>query len=87
MSLLHVFCDIVEESLVGEFQHQLLRIVNWNFSREARPSKIYNRPYFIPVKHADSNSIKITDSLNIPVEFIGNEPMVIVLEFRKVKML
>ena len=31
MTSLNVYCSIVEENLVGEFQHQLLRMVNWNF--------------------------------------------------------
>ena len=91
MSLLNIYCDIVKESLVGENHHQLLRIVNWNFANINgfifNPSIVYDRPYFIPVKHANTNSIeiKITDSINIPIEFIGdNEPVVIILEFRKV---
>ncbi|MCH2390861.1 MAG: hypothetical protein MK234_09290 [Nitrospinales bacterium] len=87
MSLLNVCCDIVEESLIGEDHCQLLRLVNWNAAKknETSPSIVYSYPYFIPVKHTNVNSIniKITDSLNIPVEFIGCEPVVVILEFRK----
>ena len=90
MSLLNIYCDIVEESLVGENRHQLLRIVNWNYVNKNgfifNPSIVYDRPYFIPVKHANASSIeiKITDSLNIPIEFSDiNEPVTIILEFRK----
>ena len=86
MSLLNVYCDIVEESLVGEDHYQLLRLVNWNAATKGETSSTitYSYPYFIPVKHTNVNSInfKITDSLNIPVEFIGDEPVVIILEFR-----
>lgn len=87
--LLNVYCDTVEETLVGENHHPLLRIVNWNFSINNgfifNPSIIYKRPYFIPVKNAEANSIefRITDSLNIPVEFTGDEYTSITLEFRK----
>ena len=87
MSLLNVYCDIVEESLIGEDHYQLLRLVNWNAAKkdDTSPSITYSYPYFIPVKHTNVNSItiKITDSLNIPVEFIGDEPIVVILEFRK----
>ena len=87
MSLLNVYCDIVEESLIGEDHYQLLRIVNWNAARknETSPSISYTYPYFIPVKHTNVNSIniKITDSLDIPVEFTGGEPVVVTLEFEK----
>ena len=31
MTSLNVYCNIVEENLVGELQHQLLRMVNWNY--------------------------------------------------------
>ena len=87
MSLLNVYCDVVEESIIGENKHQLLRVVNFeseyfhNFIFAVK----YERPYFIPVKDANANSItiKITDSLNIPIEFIGNEPTAIILEFRE----
>ena len=90
MSLLNIYCNIVEESLIGENHHQLLRLVNWNSAKkgnETNPSIIYSYPYFIPVTNTNLNSIeiKITDSINIPVEFIGDdEPVVIILEFRKV---
>ena len=87
MSLLNVYCDIVEESLIGEDHYQLLKIVNWNAAKlndETSPSISYSYPYFIPVKHTHANTIniKITDSLDIPVEFIGDEPVVVILEFR-----
>ena len=85
--MLNVYCDIVEESLIGEDHYQLLRLVNWNAARknETSPSIVYSYPYFIPVKLTNVNSIniKITDSLNIRIEFIGCEPVVIMLEFRK----
>ena len=90
MPLLNIYCNLVEESLIGENHHQLLRIVKWNFADINgfifNPSIVYDRPYFIPVKHANANSIeiKITDSLNIPIEFIGDKPIVIILEFRKI---
>ena len=47
---------------------------------------VLNVPYFIPVKRIDTNciEIKITDSLNLPIEFLGDEPLVMILEFRKV---
>ena len=90
MSLINVYCDVVEESLIGENQHQLLRLVNWNYTEVNdfvfNPSVVlYSRPYFIPVKDSNVNSIeiKITDSLNIPVEFSGAGPVVIILEVRK----
>ena len=89
MSLLNVYCNVVEESIIGENQHQLLRLVNLNFENEYFRhfifTRAYDRPYFIPVKDSNFNSItiKITDSLNIPIEFIGNEPTAIILEFRK----
>ena len=86
MSLLNIYCDIVEESLIGEDHYQLLRIVNWNAAKknETCPSISYSYPYFIPVKNVNANSIniKITDSLNIPVEFTSDEPVVVILEFR-----
>ena len=86
MSLLNIYCDIVEESLIGEDHYQLLRIVNWNAAKknETCPSISYIYPYFIPVKNVNVNSIniKITDSLNIPVEFTSDEPVVVILEFR-----
>ena len=88
MSSLHVYCNIVEENLVGEFQHQLLRNVNWNLDNKNRAnfSVVYKRPFFIPVKHVNLNSIEINilDSANIPVEFSGAEPVIIILEFRNV---
>ena len=88
MSLLNVYCNIVEETLIGEDHHQLLRIVNWNYANKnvSSPSILYNYPYFIPVKHTNVSGInfKITDGLDIPVEFTGNEPLVIILEFHKV---
>ena len=88
ISLLSVYCNIVEESLIGENHHQLLRLINWPCSKKpggSNTSILYDRPYFIPVKYADRNSIeiKITDSLNIPIEFLGDGPLVIILEFRK----
>ena len=89
MSLLNIYCNIVEESLIGENHHQLLRIVNWNSAKkdnQTSPSIVYNYPYFIPVTHTNLNciEIKITDSMNIPVEFIDDdEPVIIILEFRK----
>ena len=87
MSLLNVYCNIVEESIIGENKHQLLRLVNWNYANKnvSSPSILYTYPYFIPVKHTNVSVInfKITDSLNIPIEFIGDEPLVIILEFRE----
>ena len=89
MSLLNVYCNIVEETLIGEDQHQLLRIVNWNYANKnvSSPSIFYTYPYYIPVKHTNVSRInfKITDSLDIPVEFTGDEPLVIILEFQKVE--
>lgn len=91
-SLLNVYSDIVEESLIGENHHQLLRMVNWNIAQDNgfdfNPSLIFTRPYFTPVKCTSTNTIgiKITDSLNIPVEFSSSlEPVVVILEFRNGK--
>ena len=102
MTSLNVYCNIVEENLVGEFQHQLLRMVNWNFDyRNAGHNNnnnnnnnndnitiVYNRPFFIPVKHAanlNSIEIRILDYANIPVDFKGTaEPVIVILEFREV---
>ena len=90
MSLLNVYCNIVEESLIGENHHQLLRLVNCPYTVKNdftfNPSIRFERPYFIPVKRIDTNciEIKITDSLNLPIEFLGDEPLVVILEFRNV---
>ena len=105
MTSLNVYCDIVEENLVGEFQHQLLRMVNWNFDHKYTGqidddnnnnnsinnndniAIVYNRPFFIPVKHGanlSSIEIRILDYANIPVDFKGtDEPVIMILEFRK----
>ena len=62
--------------------------MNWNLDNKNRAnfSVVYNRPFFIPVKHVNLNSIEINilDSANIPVEFNDAEPVIIILEFRKV---
>ena len=91
ISLLNVYCDAVEESLVGQHQHQLLRIVNWPYTVQNgftfNPSLIYDHPYFMRVKstNRDTIGITITDSFNIPITFLGNEPVVVTLEFRKIQ--
>jgi len=103
MTSLNVYCNIVEENLVGELQHQLLRMVNWNLDHRNTGHKnknnndnnnnndnitiVYNRPFFIPVKHAanlNSIEIQILDYANIPVDFKGtDEPVIMILEFRE----
>ena len=91
LSMLHVYSNVVKESHMGEFTHQLMRIVNWNQSGKDPNSIaiVYDRPYFIPVKHMniDSIHIEIKDNLNIPVEFFyEDEPVIAILEFQEKKL-
>ena len=89
ISLLNVYCDVVEETFVGENHHQLLRLVNWPRAEQndINPCLIFDHPYFMRVKNPDCDSIeiKITDSFNIPIEFLGDEPVTAILEFRKIQ--
>jgi len=91
LSMLHIYSNVVKESYMGEFTHQLLRIVNWNQARKNQNSilLVYDRPYFMPVKHMnlDTIQIEIRDNLNIPVEFFyTDEPVIAILEFREKKL-
>ena len=91
LSMLHIYSNVVAESYMGEFTHQLLRIVNWNQSgkKQNSASLTYDRPYFMPVKHTDIDTIQIEirDNLNIPVEFVyADEPVMAILEFREKKL-
>ena len=71
MSLFNVYCDVVEETFVGENHHQLLRLVNCPRAEQndINPCLIFDHPYFMRVKNPDCDSIeiKITDSFNIPI--------------------
>ena len=55
LSMLHIYSNVVKESYMGEFTHQLLRIVNWNQARKNQNTilLVYERPYFMPVKHTN----------------------------------
>ena len=91
LSMLHIYSNVVAESFMGEFTHQLLRIVNWNQGgkKQNSASLTYERPYFMPVKHTDIDTIQIEirDNLNIPVEFLyADEPVMAILEFREKKL-
>ena len=91
LPMLHLYCNVVKESYMGEFTHQLLRIVNWNQARKNQNSIFlaYDPPYFMPVKHMnlDSIQIEIRDNLNIPVDFFyADEPVIAILEFREKRL-
>jgi len=89
MAMLKVYCSAVEERLVHGNHHQLLRLVYWPCAEVMHELNatcfIYNNPYFMRVKTADVENIEIiiTDSYDIPIEFLGDEPVVAILEFRK----
>ena len=69
MTSLNVYCDIVEENLVGEFQHQLLRMVNWNFDHK----------YTGQIDDDNNNNNSINNNDNIAIVY--NRPFFIPVKY------
>lgn len=83
---LYVYCDLVENQVVGNSLVPLLRTVTIEGQHEEVVCKIYNTPHYLPLarKEFDSIEISINDDQNRPVKFQFGK-VIVKLAFRKQK--
>ena len=83
---MYVYCDLVENQVVGNSLVPLLRTVTIEGQHEEVICTIYNTPHYLPLarKEFDSIEISINDDQNRPVKFQFGK-VIVKLAFRKQK--
>ena len=83
---MYVYCDLVENQVVGNSLVPLLRTVTIEGQHEEVMCTIYNTPHYLPLarKEFDSIEISINDDQNKPVKFQFGK-VIVKLAFRKQK--
>jgi len=81
---LYVYSDLVEEQLVGDVRAPLLRIVNVEGENSDIITHAYNKPYFLPLKKREFDTIEIyiRDDTGQKVPFQRGK-VIVTLAFRK----
>jgi hypothetical protein len=81
---LFVYCDLVQESIVGDTKAPLLRTLNVEGQYGDIVQKIYNNPIYVPLQktHFDTVEINIKTENGQPVPFMSGKAIV-TLHFRR----
>ena len=85
---LYVYCDLVENTVVGNIRAPLLRVVAVRGNYSDVVDEIYQVPHYTPVLKKEFNSVQITikDDRNRTIPFAYGKTLV-KLHFRKCKIL
>lgn len=81
---IYVYCDLCEESIVGNTRAPLLRVIHFQRNKYNDCVNIlYNTPYFIPIAKSFINSIemKLTDDMGVCIPFAEGK-VIAVLQFK-----
>jgi hypothetical protein len=84
LNSLFVYCDIVENNIVGDSLVPLLRIVNINDSDGLKVTKTYQNPFYVPVARKDMTTVEIDikDAFGRAIHFSSGDLVTIILHFR-----
>ena len=83
-SCLYVYCDVIEDNIVGNVRAKLLRTVSIAGHLQSRINHIYTSPYYHPVRpgYISDIEIKICDGEGDVIRF-GKANTILVLHFRR----
>ena len=81
---LYVYCDVIEDNIVGNVRAKLLRTVAVSGQHHSRVNHIYTMPYYHPVRpgYISDIEIKICDGEGEKIKF-GRSNTILVLHFRQ----